>query len=78
MGVRGRAHTCAECGKSFRSGEDLFMHAEVCLLDAFEMEASAMQTPTGTGGRSGQGVKRAAGEVRYAGCGMGFVSGGVF
>jgi len=69
-GAMKRAHMCAECGKTFRSGEDLFMHAEVCLLDAFEMEASAMQSSETGAQRRPQGesnfAKRSLPQQRQA------------
>lgn len=34
-----RAFMCTECHKSFRLREQLYVHAEMCFLEAFENEA---------------------------------------
>jgi hypothetical protein len=35
---------CTECHKPFRTREELYLHAEMCLLEAFEIEAANMLT----------------------------------
>uniref|UniRef100_A0A915IHA6 C2H2-type domain-containing protein n=1 Tax=Romanomermis culicivorax TaxID=13658 RepID=A0A915IHA6_ROMCU len=42
-----RKYTCSECAKTFKNAEDMHMHAEACLLDAFEMEAHALMMNQG-------------------------------
>ncbi len=37
-----RVFMCTECHKAFRTREELYMHAELCLLEAFEVEANHM------------------------------------
>lgn len=37
-----RSFMCSECGRMFRTADDMYLHAEVCLLDAFETEANAI------------------------------------
>ncbi len=40
--VHRRMFMCTECHKAFRSREELYVHAELCLLEAFENEAANM------------------------------------
>ena len=39
-----RVFMCTECHKPFRSREELYLHAELCLLEAFEVEAANMMS----------------------------------